>query len=445
MEEEDSNNIHAFLKREYLCISTVGISPSDVNDTDDTLASLPSSVPNDACWGQFVSEARNVVYMNNSTACLINLPPDLRKAILQRMIEEFTDNPINCHVQFAYNDGESNVLALLFVVLLFVSMVSLLLTIVVYGVKGELKTVPGLSLACLSVSHLVHYLTGVLNLFNFPHYLASNAACSFFGFARNFSILATFFWLNVMAFDIWRTVVSMRVNGGRKTIKSRRFLKYSLYAWGTSLFVACWAIAFDNIPHMPESWRPNYRRPYLLNPDVRCAMSGNNMGSLLLFNTLPRLIVLVANCVFFFLTARTIQQTNAQVAAMGSMTSQRARFRLYIKLFIVMGLAWTLNIIDYIVHLHYGVDWVLSGPDWFKKLVDYTTAVIGIAIFLTFALMPMISYIREKCCCQQPVQNNSRGTKRTSLGASSTAALTRFSPRTKALSSVSSTITLEPK
>lgn len=441
MSDDDGNSIHALFKKEYMCISTVGITPNDdVNDTDYTLESIPPSVPFDACWGEFVnqSSSRNVVYVNNMTACLLNLPSDLRKAILQRMIEKFTNNPINCHVQFAYNDDDSNALSKIFFVVLFVSMVFLLLTIVVYGIRGELKTVPGLSLACLSLSHLVHYLTGVLNLFNFPHYKVSNAACSFFGFTRNFSILATFFWLNVMAFDIWRTVVSMRVNGGKKTIKSRRFLKYSLYAWGTSLFIACWAIVFDNIPNIPESWRPNYRRPYLLDPDVRCAMSGNNMGSLLLFNTLPRLIVLIANCVFFFLTAKAIRQSNANVAAMGGMSMQRDRFRLYIKLFIVMGLAWILNIVDYIVHLHYGVDWVLSGPTWFKRLVDFVTSSIGIAIFATFALMPMLNYIKEKCCAR-PVQRNF-GTRRTSLGGSSTAALTRFNPRSKQLNSVSSSV-----
>lgn len=371
--------------REFMCITTLG--------------SDQEQVANDACWADLVDEAdaSNVVYMGNVTACLLNLPEELLLDLLRQMEEKFADNHINCDVKYNAFESKSYAFGMALLALLFLSMTCLLLTVVAYALKKELLTLPGLNLACLCTSHFVHYLTGVLNLFNVPHYQASEQACVFFGFTRNFTILATFFWLNVMAFDIWRTIYKMEPSSPsqRRRVKWSRFLKYSLYAWGMALVIAVTAVIFNSIPSIPEAFRPSFSRPYLKDPDIRCTMSGNHLGSLFLFNIAPRLLVLVANIVFFVLTTRVIYKTGKQTDHVRSTSQHKDRYRLYLKLFVVMGLAWTLNIIEYTVQLGYDVDWSHSGPRGFRIAVDYVTAFIGVAIYLTFGLMPTVVFIRE--------------------------------------------------
>ena len=64
--------------------------------------------------------------------------------------------------------------------------------------------------------------------------------CQFSGFMIHYSFLVSFFWLNTMSFDIWRTFCQLRGYGSmlqRIHQRRRRFCWYSLYAWGTPALI----------------------------------------------------------------------------------------------------------------------------------------------------------------------------------------------------------------
>uniref|UniRef100_T1J8B0 G-protein coupled receptors family 2 profile 2 domain-containing protein n=1 Tax=Strigamia maritima TaxID=126957 RepID=T1J8B0_STRMM len=235
--------------REFMCIATLGY--------NSAWPQFQNSVaPDDACWGKIVNATgeHNVVYLNNKTACILNLPSDVRAGLISQLDDEFGESPIDCHVQFANDETEATITGYVALGLLFFSIFCLLATIFVYAVKKELGTVPGLNLLCLSLSHVVHYVTVVCNLLNVPAQTVSHWQCTLFGFTRHFTILATFYWLNVMAFDIWRTITSMAsgTSNGKKILNWKRFVKYSVYAWGTPVFIGVAAVVVDNVDAIPQ-------------------------------------------------------------------------------------------------------------------------------------------------------------------------------------------------
>ena len=64
--------------------------------------------------------------------------------------------------------------------------------------------------------------------------------CQFSGFMIHYSFLVSFFWLNTMSYDIWRTFRQVRGYGivlQRNYQRRLRFIRYSVYAWGTPALI----------------------------------------------------------------------------------------------------------------------------------------------------------------------------------------------------------------
>ena len=83
--------------------------------------------------------------------------------------------------------------------------------------------------------------------------------CRFIGYLTNFSFLASFFWLNTMSFDIWRTFSNMREYGSmihRIRSKRRRIVQYTFYAWGFPAFITVVSLIVDLSPMEETSLLP---------------------------------------------------------------------------------------------------------------------------------------------------------------------------------------------
>ena len=81
------------------------------------------------------------------------------------------------------------------------------------------------------------------------------------GFVMHYFFVASFFWVNVMSFDIWRTFRHIRgisKNPGVKSDNHRKFIYYSVYAWGSSLVVSAITILMESLP---ESMTENLMTP----------------------------------------------------------------------------------------------------------------------------------------------------------------------------------------
>lgn len=218
-------------------------------------------------------------------------------------------------------------------VLLLISVLCLVLHVAAYVLVPKLRTGPSRLLLCLALSVLVaqgSFVAGGL-------FLASGSAfCSTCAVVSHSAHLAAFFWMNVMAMDVQRTF-RKGVSGSSRAVSA--FLAYSAYAWLTPAILVAAASTLQYV--RPESpWSPSYGSPF-------CWI--NRPLSLVAFFGAPVLLLLLANTVFFLLTARSIHQTTKQTkvarnsvcnGGVSSSSNERSRLALYVKLAVVFGLTW---------------------------------------------------------------------------------------------------------
>ncbi|KAK3863266.1 hypothetical protein Pcinc_030946 [Petrolisthes cinctipes] len=106
------------------------------------------------------------------------------------------------------------------------------------------------------------------------------------------AILAGFFWLNVMCFDIWRTLRKMRTVSGSPEWIRRRFLWYSVYSWGCPLLITIVAVIIEQLPDSYNLIRPDFGTDFCWFQSKR---------SLWVYLYVYILALVLANIVFFIL------------------------------------------------------------------------------------------------------------------------------------------------
>uniref|UniRef100_A0A2H1W4J5 SFRICE_020326 n=1 Tax=Spodoptera frugiperda TaxID=7108 RepID=A0A2H1W4J5_SPOFR len=163
-----------------------------------------------------------------------------------------------------------------------------------------------------------------------------------------------------------------RGRGGNGS-QNKKFGYYSIYAFGvpTILTILLAALEFSNV-------HPNG----LIMPSLRtkgCFLTGS---SKILYFYGPIFILCVANLIFFTMTAMRIAKSKKESKMLrGNESSTHdanrkhtQRFTVYVKLFIVMGISWILEVISYLVPQADAVWWV----------TDAYNVLIGLIIFIIF-------------------------------------------------------------
>ncbi|RWS28938.1 uncharacterized protein B4U80_04823 [Leptotrombidium deliense] len=142
--------------------------------------------------------------------------------------------------------------------------------------------------------------------------------------------------MNVMAFDVWRTLKvatsELRVVSGKQKV---RFLVYILHTICiTSMIVACAVISDSSSTPIPKEYQPGF------GMHNKCWF--NRRKSLIVFFAAPIGVVLFLNLLFFVLTARLISNSPPlySMRLANSQQRQKRNFKLYIRLSLLMGLSW---------------------------------------------------------------------------------------------------------
>lgn len=107
-----------------------------------------------------------------------------------------------------------------------------------------------------------------------------------------------------------------------------------------------------------------------------------NWHSELVYFYTPVLLLVVSNTVLFAVTAHRIRSIRQETAILKSSESTRSdlikkdkqRYGLYLKLFIVMGVNWSVEIISFAV----------GGEHWYWIITDISNLALGIFIFFIF-------------------------------------------------------------
>ncbi|XP_045772417.1 G-protein coupled receptor Mth-like isoform X3 [Maniola jurtina] len=271
-----------------------------------------------------------------------------------------------------------------------ISCVFILATVGVYGWLPELRNLHGrvlmTYLMCLFVAFAFLATMQILLLVN---NICANC-CVGLTIVIYFSLESAFFWLNVMCFDIWWTFSGKRgMTLGKLSIKAR-FFAYALYAFGipTVLTIIMVSLEFSGLP--PHAFMPMIRRQ-------GCFLYGR---SRLIYLYGPIIVLWFANLIFFILTAVKITQIKKQTSVLKSresathdrQNSERqsvvfySRLLLYVKLFLVMGINWLLEVISSLY----------PEAEYLWCFIDAYNVLIGLIIFIIFVCKRKIFRLMKK-------------------------------------------------
>ncbi|XP_060803116.1 probable G-protein coupled receptor Mth-like 3 isoform X2 [Amyelois transitella] len=294
-------------------------------------------------------------------------------------------------VCFGENQGEHHFA--LNITCMLTSCVFILATCAVYAWLPELRNLHGRVLMAYLLSLFVAFLFMATMQILISLDKTNRSLCSSLTIVIYFAFEAAFFWLNVMCFDIWWTFSGKRGLSLERLSTRARFYAYAAYAFGvpTALTTLLAALEFSGLP--PHPWLPLLRHQ-------GCFLYGN---ARMIYLYGPVVILCIINLIFFVLTAIKIVQIKKQTAVLKSKESSthdtqrndKQRLLLYIKLFIVMGINWILEVISAIY----------PELENFWKITDAYNVLIGVTIFLIFVCKRKIFRLIKKRLRDRAHQN----------------------------------------
>ena len=263
-----------------------------------------------------------------------------------------------------------------------VSVVCLLTSAMVYMLP-KLQNRPGRLLLCLSVSLCLAQILFLVA----PRAEIDSVICKIIGILDHFFFLASFLWMNVMSFDIYKTFSSAfySVENNQK-----HFALYSLYAWGSSLCITSAGILTDEMTAW--SFRPKYGVG-------ACWIT--NTKALIVFFLVPCALLMILNSIFFVLSVRSICITKRRSSATLQKKST-CDLLIYIKLSTVMGLTWVFGFV---------ATWANIKIFWYLFIIF--NGLQGLFIFLSFVLNKNV-YRAVRQCFGFPIAETKRPTRTSS-------------------------------
>lgn len=198
-------------------------------------------------------------------------------------------------------------------------------------------------------------------------------SCVIIAHLMHFFFLATFFWLNVMCFNIWWTFRDFRPTSMEKSQESLRLRIYEVYAWGMPIVITTVAAVLDNLPASPGD---GFLRPRF--GENKCWFYGDMEIFAYFFG--PIGILLCVNILLFLSTARQLTCGLWKQQDVKSTTERAALGRICMKLVIVMGVTWIIDVIS----------WAVGGQYYIWYVTDVINALQGLFIFLVVGCQPQV-------------------------------------------------------
>ena len=211
------------------------------------------------------------------------------------------------------------------------SCLALLVLLIIYSIFPSLRNLPGKTLMCLAASLLVFMLLTMLGF----SMTEPKQLCITMGVIVHFSLLAAYFWMNVMSYDIWSTFSGDTAHASSEEL-TVRFRWYSAYAWGTSAFLVLISLSVNFGTGQESILSPQYGKTI-------CYI--NNRYALILFVGFPYFVLILSNIIFYILTLRSIENIGETTKLVQDKDQQTQRLYLYMKLSSIMGVTWLVGIV----------------------------------------------------------------------------------------------------
>ncbi|XP_039302754.1 G-protein coupled receptor Mth2 isoform X1 [Solenopsis invicta] len=256
---------------------------------------------------------------------------------------------------------------------LLVSLPFLLVTFVVYSIFPELQDMHSYILRAHIASLFIAYVIMYYDRQDSELQRVDDKICCItLAYILNFFLLSTFFWLNVTCFDLWwkfRGLCSYQTNIRQE---KKKFIMYSIYAWGIPLIINIICAIMDYVDGIPKNWKPQIC--------TKKFWFGENLAKTIYFY-IPMSATIISNICFFIATIVSIMYPHIRTARQLRHSESKChnenkrRFKMYLKLFIVMGISWIMEI------LAWSID---SVPSYIWYSTNMLNNLQGLIIFIIF-------------------------------------------------------------
>jgi len=216
----------------------------------------------------------------------------------------------------------SSVLDIIVSVLLWLSVAGSVLTILTFTIFSDIRTYPIKLImflcACIGTGYSIFF-------FSFESYVLSSWICWPFAILVHYFFLANFGWCFCIAFNFYQMIV-------RRNREAEAMEKwYHAGCWGVP-FVICLIVAA--------------LRYYGRLNNVVCYIDNDYARFAAFF--IPGLIIISANAILFFFIGREIHETLAG-APKTDRSERKKEFRVYLSIFISIGLTWVFGYLMFLV------------------------------------------------------------------------------------------------
>ncbi|XP_039492151.1 probable G-protein coupled receptor Mth-like 11 isoform X1 [Drosophila santomea] len=268
------------------------------------------------------------------------------------------------------------------------SVVFMAMTIGIYSWLPLFHTVHGQCCILYFVSLMATFLLNVASTFGV---FVNDLMCLVNGYAGYYAAMATFLWLSVISFDVWRR---FGLHQNREFCRSmgNRFLHYNLIVWSTAGILTLGVLVVDLL--FPYSGDSDSNFVPAVGVTSCWIMTDGWSGMFYFYG--PIFLLILMNGVMFYLTIRNIRaekklRTKVIRNCDEKETSRlRANFGLYVYLFVIMGGCWILEIMAFICETK-----KFLMP--FTKANDLINCSQGIIIFLlTICNKEVLKTIRDR-------------------------------------------------
>lgn len=253
-------------------------------------------------------------------------------------------------------------LAIISVVGSSVSTICLVLHIIAYIAIPTPKNLPSRCLLSLCVALLLAY------VFTFSQEAAiDDVSCRVVGMSMVYFFLASFFWMNVFSYEVWRSIrlatTKLRMTKDRPMMV--RFACYSAYAWGSPLLFSLLSII---VHHLTS----NEKYRLLFNKNI-CWFE--HKEAMVLYFVGPLFTLLGINVLLTASSFWMISNASMRSDCGKESFDLRARLCLSLRLGSSMGLTWI-----------FGVLAVVTLQVWLWYFFAFGSALQGVFIFLSFTV-----------------------------------------------------------
>lgn len=270
---------------------------------------------------------------------------------------------------------------------LMLSIISLLSHLAVFCIVSSVRNLPGCCLASLSLSLLMAYLC-----FLAVGLVETTDHCANLGMSVYYFFLTSFFWMNAIAFDIWRSfrVVMRELRISSHRVPWRRFLLYSLYSWLVPATLTLFVKIADSTNLLPKDYRPAFGAPI-------CWFGQRK--ALLIFFAVPLCVVMLLNAIFFLDVTYVISRATLKTSQSHEATLKK-RFFMFMRLALIMGLTWIVGLI---------AGYADNQFMWYLFVILNTLQ--GLFIFIVFSCSSKVRGL----CCNKLKRKDSKGRTNTSI------------------------------